>query len=93
MRPGLLRATNTWRSHQMTVDIAFDVRTFTIRYVNSVNLDYTGAQIHSAYNARVQALERAILQGGGAALPVSGGGGARGGADAVPVSGPVVSPE
>jgi hypothetical protein len=92
MRPGLLRATNTWRSHQMTVDIAFDVRTFTIRYVNSVNLDYDGAQIHAAYNARVQALERAILQGGGAGLPVAGGGG-RGGSDAVPVSGPVVSPE
>lgn len=91
MRPGLLRATNTWRSHQMTVDIAFDVRTFTIRYVNSVNLDYNGAQIHSAYNDRVQALERAILQGSGAGLPLAGGG--RGGSDAVPVSGPVVSPE
>jgi hypothetical protein len=92
MRPGLLRATNTWRSHQMTVDISFDIRTFTIRYVNSVNLDYNGAQIHAAYNDRVQALERAILQGSGAGLPVSGGG-ARSGADAVPVSGPVVSPE
>ena len=93
MRPGLLRATNTWRSHQMTVDIAFDIRTFSIRYVNSVNLDYTGTQIHLAYNERVRALERAILQGGGGgALPVSSGG-ARGGADAVPVSGPVVSRE
>lgn len=93
MRPGLLRATNTWRSHQMTVDISFDIRSFTIRYVNSVNLDYTGAQIHQAYNDRVRALERAILQGSGAGLPVSSSGGARGGADAVPVSGPVVSPE
>ncbi len=93
MRPGLLRATNTWRSHQMTVDIAFDVRTFTIRYVNSVNLDYDGAQIHANYNARVQALERAILQGGGAGLPVSSSGGGRGGNDALPVSGPIVSPE
>ncbi|WP_198372602.1 hypothetical protein [Roseomonas rosulenta] len=92
MRPGLLRATNTWRSHQMTVDIAFDIRTFTIRYVNSVNLDYNGAQIHQAYNERVRALERAILQGSGAGLPISGGGG-RGGSDAVPVSGPVVSQE
>jgi hypothetical protein len=93
MRPGLLRATNTWRSHQMTVDIAFDIRSFNIRYVNSVNLDYTGTQIHQAYNERVRALERAILQGGGGgALPVSGVGGGRGG-DAVPVSGPVVSQE
>lgn len=92
MRPGLLRATNTWRSHQMTVDIAFDVRTFTIRYVNSVNLDYNGTQIHQAYNDRVRALETAILRGGGAGMPVSAGGG-RGSNDAVPVSGPVVSPE
>lgn len=64
MRPGLLRGTNTWRSHQMTVDISFDVRTFAITYVNSVNLDYEGGRIHQAYNSRVQALEAAILRGG-----------------------------
>jgi hypothetical protein len=63
IRPGLLRGTNTWRSHQMTVDIAFDVRGFSITYVNSVNLDYSGGQIHSAYNDRVRALESAILRG------------------------------
>lgn len=62
VRYGLLRASNAWRSHQMTVDIAFDLRTFSIRYVTSVNLDYDGARIHTAYNARVQALEAAILQ-------------------------------
>jgi len=64
VRFGLLRGTNAWRSHQMTVDIAFDVRTFSIRYVSSVNLDYNGAQIHSAYNDKVRALEAAILRGG-----------------------------
>ena len=56
VRYGLLRATNAWNTHQMTVDIAFDIRTFTIRYVDSVNLDYNGATIHSAYNDRVRAL-------------------------------------
>ncbi|MBR0682731.1 hypothetical protein GXW74_19725 [Roseomonas eburnea] len=64
VRSGLLRGTNTWRSHQMTVDIAFDIRSFTIRYVNSLNLDYDGVQIHQAYNDRVRALEAAILRGG-----------------------------
>jgi len=64
VRYGLLRGINAWRSHQMTVDIAFDIRTFSIRYVNSVNLDYDGARIHSAYNDRVRALEAAILRGG-----------------------------
>jgi hypothetical protein len=62
VRYGLLRATNSWRSHQMTVDISFDVRTFSIRYANSVNLDYDGARIHTAYNDRVRALETAILR-------------------------------
>lgn len=61
---GLLRASNVWNDHQMTVDIAFDIRSFSIRYVSSVNLDYDGARIHQAYNQRVQALETAILRGG-----------------------------
>jgi len=75
MRSGLLRGTNTWRSHQMAVDISFDVRTFSITYVNSVNLDYAGGQIHSSYNARVRALESAILRSGPAAAAGGGGGG------------------
>ena len=62
VRYGLLRGTNAWRDHQMAVDIAFDLRTFSIRYASSVNLDYDGARIHSAYNDRVRALEAAILQ-------------------------------
>lgn len=94
MRPGLLRASNSWRAHQMTVDIAFDIRTFTISYVNSVNLDYDGARIHQSYNDRVRGLERAIIQYSGApGGPISSGGGGRGGSDAVPVSGGVVSQE
>jgi hypothetical protein len=64
VRLGVLRATNSWNTHQMTVDITFDIRSFTISYVDSVNLDYDGARIHTAYNARVRALETAILRGG-----------------------------
>ena len=92
MRPGMLRATNTWRSHIMTVDITFDVRSFSIRYLSRTPLDYDGARIHQNYNARVQALERAIMQMSGTSAPVAGGA-ARGGSDAVPVSGGVVSME
>ncbi len=91
MRPGMLRGTNTWRSHTMVVDITFDVRTFSIRYVSSVNLDYDGAQIHQHYNTRVQALERAIMASSGS--PAAAARGGRGGSDAIPVSGPVVSGE
>ena len=64
MRSGLLRATNSWNTHQMTVDITFDIRSFTITYVESVNLDFDGTRIHTAYNERVRALEAAILRGG-----------------------------
>lgn len=91
IRAGVLRGTNTWRSHTMVVDIVFDVRTFSIRYVSSVNLDYTGTQIHANYNSRVQALERAIMASSGS--PAVAGRGGRGGSDALPVSGPVVSGE
>lgn len=92
IRAGMLRGTNTWRSHTMVVDIVFDVRTFSIRYVSSVNLDYNGAQIHGAYNSRVQSLERAIMASSGS--PAAGWArGGRGGNDAIPVSGPVVSGE
>jgi hypothetical protein len=96
IRPGQLRATNTWRSHIMTVDITFDVRTFSIRYASSVNLDYDGTRIHQNYNTRVQALERAIMASSAtpaAAATAPPGRGGRGGSDAVPVSGPVVSGE
>ncbi|GGJ39243.1 hypothetical protein [Neoroseomonas lacus] len=64
VRQGVLRATNSWNTHQMTVDITFDIRSFTISYVDSVDLDYDGTRIHTAYNGKVRALETAILRGG-----------------------------
>jgi len=92
VRYGLLRATNAWRSHQMTVDIAFDLRTFSIRYVNSVNLDYDGARIHSAYNDRVRGLEAAILRTPPDAAVSRAGSGARGAAaTTATVPGPTAS--
>jgi hypothetical protein len=64
VRLGVLRATNNWNTHQMSVDITFDIRSFTISYVDSVNLNYDGVRIHTAYNDKVRALETAILRGG-----------------------------
>lgn len=86
VRYGLLRGTNAWRSHQMTVDITFDLRTFSIRYVESVNLDYDGARIHVAYNDRVKALETAILR----TLP-DGSGRASAASRSTPAPGPTAS--
>lgn len=59
--PGLIRGTLNLRSHQAIVDIPFDTRRFSIRYVASTNLDYDGAVIHRNYNSWVQNLRNAIV--------------------------------
>jgi hypothetical protein len=61
VRPGLIRGVLNVRSHQAVVDIPFDIRTFSVLYVSSVNLDYENGEIHSNYNSWVQNLERAII--------------------------------
>jgi len=62
MRPGLMRAPLDIRSHQALVDIPFDARRFSIRYVSSSNLDYDGVVIHRNYNGWVQNLQNAIVE-------------------------------
>jgi hypothetical protein len=61
-RPGAARATLNLRSHVAVTEIAYDETRFTIRYVDSRNLDYTGTSIHKNYNGWVRNLERAISQ-------------------------------
>ena len=64
--PGLMRGTLNLRSHQAVVDIPYDTRRFSIRYVSSSNLDYNGAVIHRNYNSWVQNLQNAIVVQSGA---------------------------
>ncbi len=59
--PGLLRGTLSRRDQQAVVDIPYDARRFSIRYVRSSNLNYDGANISSNYNSYVQRLHRAIV--------------------------------
>jgi hypothetical protein len=59
--PGLMRGILNLRSHQAIVDIPFDTRRFSIRYVSSTNLDYNGTDIHRNYNSWVQNLQNAII--------------------------------
>jgi hypothetical protein len=61
-RPGAVRATLSLRTHVAVVEIAYDETVFTIRYVDSRNLDYTGTTIHRAYNGWTRNLETAISQ-------------------------------
>lgn len=58
--PGRIRGVLNLRSHQAVVDITYDTTAFTIAYVDSTNLNYDGAKIHSNYNGWIQNLEREI---------------------------------
>jgi hypothetical protein len=64
--PGLMRGTLNLRTHQAVVDIPYDTRRFSIRYVSSANLDYTGSTIHRNYNTWVRNLQNAIVVQSGA---------------------------
>ena len=60
--PGELEAKIIVRSkHTAIVSITFDTKQFSIFYVDSVNLNYTGTQIKTGYNGWIENLENAIL--------------------------------
>ena len=61
-RPGHLVATITPRSHMAAVDIIYTNKIYSIRYKESDNLLYNGANIHRNYNKWVKLLERDINQ-------------------------------
>ena len=48
------------RSHVAEVDIVYDNQNYSIRYKDSVNLNYNGTTIHTNYNGWVQNLQKAI---------------------------------
>ena len=60
--PGLIRATLHLRTHVAVTEIAYTADSFSIRYVDSTNLQYDGTSIHKNYNGWIQNLERAITQ-------------------------------
>jgi hypothetical protein len=60
VRPGLVTGRLALRTHVATVDIAYDTKTFSIQYKDSVNLDYANGTIHKNYNGWIQNLEREI---------------------------------
>lgn len=62
VRPGLIRATLRLRGHVAVTEIAYTAASFSIRYVDSTNLQFDGSSIHKNYNGWIQNLERAIMQ-------------------------------
>ncbi len=68
-QPGLMRGTLNLRTHQAVVDVPYDARRFSIRYVSSTDLDYSGnvaaqnhggPMIHRNYNGWIENLEHKI---------------------------------
>ena len=49
VRPGFIRGTLNLRSHTAIVDIPYSLKSYSIIYVDSVNLDYDGHNIHRSY--------------------------------------------
>ena len=60
-RAGAMRATFNARGNQAVVEITYTRDSFSIRHLESNNLNFTGAEIHRAYNGWVQDLERGII--------------------------------
>ena len=58
--PGKIEGVLALRTHRAVVDIAYDTKTYSIVYKDSVNLDFDGTNIHSNYNGWIQNLDKAI---------------------------------
>lgn len=46
--------------HRATVEVRYDAKAYSIKYLNSINLRYKDGMIHPEYNKQVSALLRAI---------------------------------
>jgi hypothetical protein len=55
-----MQATRNQHDHQAIVLINYTPENFSIRYFASSNLNYTGPEIHKAYNQWVRELEEGI---------------------------------
>jgi hypothetical protein len=67
-KEGQLIATYSPRTHMAKVAIDYNKKTFSITYLDSVNLDYTGTSIHPNYNRWVANLQKDIVNAVAAAV-------------------------
>lgn len=58
--PGKVEGILVLRTHKAVVDIDYDTKSYSIKYKDSVNLEYDGKTIHKNYNGWVENLDRAI---------------------------------
>ncbi|MDP1767979.1 MAG: hypothetical protein Q8L74_04140 [Nitrospirota bacterium] len=61
-KPGQIVATQNARNHTAIVDIAYDTKTYSMTYKDSVNLNYNAEKqtIHEAYSGWIRNLDNAI---------------------------------
>lgn len=61
-KPGQIVATQNARNHTAIVDIAYDSKTYSMTYKDSVNLNYNAEKqtIHEAYSGWIRNLDNAI---------------------------------
>ena len=61
-KPGQIVATQNARSHTAIVDIAYDTKTYSMTYKDSVNLNYNAEKqsIHKTYSDWIRNLDNAI---------------------------------
>ncbi|KPA53139.1 hypothetical protein VT25_08975 [Photobacterium leiognathi subsp. mandapamensis] len=62
IKPGLILANISVRTHSATVEIPYSSTSYSIDYKDSQNLDYDGTDIHRNYNNWVVKLSRSIQQ-------------------------------
>lgn len=58
--PGKVEGTLLLRRHRAVVDVDYDVKSYSIKYKDSSELNYDGQNIHSNYNGWIQNLDKAI---------------------------------
>lgn len=61
-KPGLIKAHITVRTHTAEIELPFDAAHYSIKYVNSTNLDYDASrnEIHRNYNNWIKSLGEVI---------------------------------
>jgi hypothetical protein len=60
IRPGLIVATITVRSHRAEIEISYTEKHYSIRYKDSTGLDYDDGEIHRNYNRWIIKLSGSI---------------------------------
>jgi hypothetical protein len=59
-RPGQILGTLNLRKHVAVVDVIYSVKSYSIKYKDSTELDYDGGNIHPNYNGWIQNLDKGI---------------------------------